>query len=81
MNINQGLLDAIGVSSPELADLIFAARSAGAYSAKITGAGGGGCMVALTQLPDVEKVASAITRAGGEAIITRITEHGVRVEH
>lgn len=81
MNINQGLLDAIGVSSPELADLIYAARSAGAYSAKITGAGGGGCMVALTQPSDVEKVASAITRAGGEAIITRITEHGVRVEH
>jgi glycine cleavage system regulatory protein len=38
-------------------------------------------MVALTQPSDVEKVASAITRAGGEAIITRITEHGVRVEH
>ncbi|WP_367343475.1 mevalonate kinase [Methanomethylovorans sp.] len=81
MNINQGLLDAISVSGPELADLIYAARSAGAYGAKITGAGGGGCMIALSQLPDMEKVASAITRAGGEAIVTRITEHGVRVEH
>lgn len=81
MNINQGLLDAIGVSSSELANLIYAARNSGAYSAKITGAGGGGCMVALTRPSDVEKIASAISQAGGEAIITKVTEHGVKVEH
>jgi len=81
MNINQGLLDAIGVSSPELADLIYAARSAGAYSAKITGAGGGGCMVALAHPSEMQLVASAITKAGGEAIITKVTEQGVRVEN
>ena len=81
MNINQGLLDAIGVSSPELADLIYAARSAGAYSAKITGAGGGGCMVALAHPSEMQLVASAITKAGGEAIITKVTDPGVRVEH
>ncbi|MBC7085976.1 MAG: mevalonate kinase [Methanomethylovorans sp.] len=81
MNINQGLLDAIGVSSSELSNLIYAARSAGAYSAKITGAGGGGCMIALTDSCDVEKVASGITQAGGEAIITKVTEHGVKVEY
>jgi len=81
MNINQGLLDAIGVSSSELANLIYTARNSGAYSAKITGAGGGGCMIALTRPSDVERVASAITQAGGEAIITKVTEHGVKVEH
>ena len=81
MNINQGLLDAIGVSSSELANLIYAARNNGAYSAKITGAGGGGCMVALTRPSDVGKIASAISQAGGEAIITKVTEHGVKVEN
>ena len=81
MNINQGLLDAIGVSSSELANLIYAARNNGAYSAKITGAGGGGCMVALTSPSDVVKIASAISKAGGEAIITKVTEHGVKVEN
>jgi len=81
MNINQGLLDAIGVSSSELANLIYAARNSGAYSAKITGAGGGGCMVALTSPSDVVKIASAISKAGGEAIITKVTEHGVKVEN
>lgn len=80
MNINQGLLDAIGVSSPELANLIYAARSTGAYSAKITGAGGGGCMVALTHPSEAKQIASAITQAGGEAIITKVTENGVKVE-
>ncbi|WP_370575227.1 mevalonate kinase [Methanomethylovorans sp.] len=80
MNINQGLLDAIGVSGPELSNLIYAARSTGAYSAKITGAGGGGCMVALTHPSESKQIASAITQAGGEAIITRVTENGVKVE-
>ena len=81
MDINQGLLDAIGVSSSELSSLIYAARSSGAYSAKITGAGGGGCMVALVHPSGIEKVASAITQAGGEAIITKVTEQGVKVEN
>ncbi|MCZ7373102.1 MAG: mevalonate kinase, partial [Candidatus Methanoperedens sp.] len=55
--------------------LVYAARNAGAYGAKITGAGGGGCMVALTDSP--EEVASAIEAAGGQAIITKFTSQGV----
>jgi len=75
MNVNHGLLDALGVSTPELSALVYAARNAGAYGAKLTGAGGGGCMVALTDSPHV--VAKAIEKAGGQAIITRFTEKGV----
>ncbi len=75
MNVNHGLLDALGVGTTELSSLVYAARNAGAFGAKITGAGGGGCMVALTDSP--EKVASAIEAAGGEAIITRFTSKGV----
>jgi len=78
MNIDHGMLDALGVGTVQLSNLVYAARSAGAYGAKITGAGGGGCMVALTDRP--EKVASAIEDAGGKAIITRATELGVEVE-
>jgi hydroxymethylglutaryl-CoA reductase len=47
MNINQGLLNAIGVSTPELEQMVAAARDAGAAGAKLTGAGGGGSIVAL----------------------------------
>ena len=47
MNINQGLLNALQVSTPELERLIDAARDAGAAGAKLTGGGGGGAMIAL----------------------------------
>ncbi len=75
MNVNHGLLDALGVCTMELSALVYAARNAGAYGAKLTGAGGGGCMVALTDSP--RKVADAIKRAGGQAIITSFTSKGV----
>jgi mevalonate kinase len=75
MNVNHGLLDALGVCTMELSALVYAARSAGAYGTKLTGAGGGGCMVALTDSP--RKVAKAIEKAGGQAIITEFTPLGV----
>ncbi len=78
MNVNHGLLDALGVGTAELSSLVYAARDAGAYGAKITGAGGGGCMVALTDSPG--EVAAAIERVGGQAIITALTPIGVRKE-
>jgi len=59
----------------ELSALVYAARSAGAYGAKLTGAGGGGCMVALTDSP--RQVADAIESAGGQGIITKFTPKGV----
>lgn len=78
MNVNHGLLDALGVCTVELSALVYAARNAGAYGAKLTGAGGGGCMVALSDSP--QEVAKAIERAGGQAIITRFTQLGVLLE-
>ncbi|MCE4612801.1 MAG: mevalonate kinase [Desulfurococcales archaeon] len=47
MNISQGLLNAIGVSSLEIEKLIAIARSSGALGAKLTGAGRGGSIVVL----------------------------------
>ncbi|WMW23380.1 mevalonate kinase [Methanolobus mangrovi] len=80
MNVNHGLLDSIGVGSTELSALVYAARHSGAISAKITGAGGGGCMVALAEDDNAISIAKAIEEAGGEAIITKNTEEGVRLE-
>jgi mevalonate kinase len=80
MNVNHGLLDAIGVGGAELSALVYAARNNGAIAAKITGAGGGGCMVALADGPSTVKIAKAISDAGAEAIITRNTHEGVRLE-
>ena len=80
MNINHELLCALGVSSEELENLVHAARKAGAWGAKLTGAGGGGCMIALVSPEKLKNVAEAIEKAGGEAFITRKVDTGVIIE-
>ncbi|MDK2892795.1 mevalonate kinase [Methanohalophilus sp.] len=80
MDINQGLLDSIGVNCSELSRLIYAARDAGAFGAKITGAGGGGCMVAIADTDKVDDVSLAISEAGGVPLVTKSTGQGVRIE-
>ncbi len=75
MNVNQGLLNALQVSSWELEELIEIARNNGALGAKLTGGGGGGAMVALC--PDnAEEVAEAMRRAGYKAMVTQIGTEG-----
>ena len=81
MNINHALLYGIGVSDEALEWLINAARKSGALGAKLTGAGGGGCMIALARNEKLEKVAEAIQRAGGRPFMARKTDEGVRIEH
>jgi mevalonate kinase len=73
MNENHQLLQEIGVSSKELELLVDLARKHGAFGAKLTGGGGGGCMVALTPTQTLqETVASAIEKAGYEVLRTKI---------
>jgi hydroxymethylglutaryl-CoA reductase len=71
MNINQGLLNALQVSSRELEELIEISRRNGAVGAKLTGSGGGGAMVAICP-EGAEKVASAMRSAGYKALVTEI---------
>ena len=76
MNENHRLLQEIEVSCKELDYLVDLARKQGAFGAKMTGGGGGGCMLALTPGKDLqEKVASAIENEGFEVLRTKI---GVR---
>src|SRR5699024_4141031 len=49
MNIDQGLLNALQVSSWEIEELVQVARRNGALGAKLTGGGGGGAMVAIAE--------------------------------
>jgi len=69
MNENQELLEAIGVSSPELEALIHSALQAGAWGAKLCGAGRGGNMVALVDARRTKAVAAALRRAGAKGVI------------
>jgi mevalonate kinase len=73
MNENHRILQEIGVSSRELDLLVDIARKQGAFGAKLTGGGGGGCMVALTGGKEVSgKVVGAFKGAGFEYLMTRI---------
>ncbi len=78
MNQNQILLEKLEVSSTPLRRLIRAALPF-SLGTKLSGAGGGGCMIALTRQP--ESTARAIQEAGGTSYITSISRDGVRLEH
>ncbi len=80
MNMNHALLEALGVGHPQLSRLVLAARAAGALGAKMTGAGGGGCMFALCSKSARTRVAGAIEACDARAIITSIDTQGVRKE-
>ncbi|MEM4601679.1 MAG: hypothetical protein QW808_02140 [Desulfurococcaceae archaeon] len=79
MNINHGLLSAIGVSNAKLEELVYAARQAGALGAKITGAGGGGMILALAWKEDAGKVAQALAKLSDRVLVTTISQEGVKV--
>lgn len=80
MNYNQEFLTKLGVSSQKLDDMIAAARRAGAFGAKLSGAGGGDCMIALVADETREKVAEAIIQAGGQVINVDNNVEGARIE-
>jgi hydroxymethylglutaryl-CoA reductase len=67
MNIAHGLLNALQVSTPLIEEMVDIARSSGAVGAKLTGAGGGGSIVALCPRKSVE-VSRALAAAGFEVI-------------
>jgi mevalonate kinase len=78
MDKNQEYLRKLGVSSSELETLIKAAKKADAYGAKLTGAGGGGCMIALTDHP--RDVITALKEKGATAFKVKTNQEGVKIE-
>jgi mevalonate kinase len=71
MNENQRHLEALEVSCPEIERMCAMAADAGAVGAKLTGGGGGGCVIALA--PGRESaVRDAWQRGGFHSFVTRI---------
>jgi len=77
MTRDHKLLAILGVSHPSLDKLVYASLPY-SFGAKLTGAGGGGSMIALTDRPD--KVAEAIKMKGGLPMIVRTGAAGVRLD-
>lgn len=71
MNRAQAALDELGVGHPAITELVSAARLAGAAGAKLTGAGCGGCVIALIDSLDrAELISHAMTSANAVATWT-----------
>lgn len=79
MDINHGLLAALGVSGQSLEAMVWAAREAGAVGAKLTGAGGAGCIVSLDPTPETTR-ALQYTPACVEVFRAELDTDGARVE-
>lgn len=80
MNKNQEYLKELGVSIEKLNDMISGALKAGAYGAKLSGAGGGDCMIVVAPSDKKAAVESGITNAGGKVLSVGTNAEGVRVE-
>jgi mevalonate kinase len=74
---NQKLLEDLGVSTFKLEKMVKAAIEAGAYGAKLSGAGGGDCMIALCKKGVRSKVEKAIERVGGKIMKVGLNAKGV----
>ena len=79
-NINQGLLECLGVSTPTLQKPILAARQTGSYGAKLSGAGGGDCLYAIVSEETRSTVEAAIENSGAQVLHLATNVEGVRLE-
>jgi mevalonate kinase len=80
MNENQTILQQIGVSHYKVEDLIHICSKAGAVGAKITGAGGGGSVIALAATKqDSIKIASCVKAASYQSFEVEIDYKGLAV--
>jgi D-glycero-alpha-D-manno-heptose-7-phosphate kinase len=68
-----------GVSTPAIDDLIARAAAAGAQAAKVCGAGGGGCLVAMAPPDRAPAVRAALAAGGARLLDFRIETDGLRV--
>ncbi len=80
MNFDQEYLRDLGVSSEKLEALISAAKEAGAWGAKLSGAGGGDCMIALVPEQKRQTVEQAIESVNGKVMHVHTHAQGVTVE-
>jgi mevalonate kinase len=72
MNRAHALLADLGVSTPDLDTLCAAARAAGAHGAKLTGAGGGGAIIAIAPRDRESAVLAAWKQAGVTGFVATV---------
>ncbi len=73
------LRDDLKITVPKVDVMIEAALQAGAYGAKIVGSGGGGCIVAISEVGNEKKISEAIKQAGGKDAYPVLVAKGTRL--
>ncbi|MEM3517878.1 MAG: mevalonate kinase [Nitrososphaerales archaeon] len=79
MNFFHIVLSRFGVSIKELDNIIEKALEAGCIGAKLTGAGGGGCIIALPKSGESSIVANRLKKEGIDTSIVKLPLEGVKV--
>lgn len=79
MNFFHVVLSKFGISIKELDHIVESALEAGCIGAKLTGAGGGGCTIALPKAGEAKVVAELLKRKGIDVSIIKLPIEGVRV--
>ncbi len=81
MNFNQGYLNALGVSTGRLEGLVAGALKYGAAGAKISGAGGGDCVIALAEPAAQTGITRFVQKNVGLSLVSAdIDAAGARIE-
>ncbi len=70
--------NAPGIATPLIDKLIEVAQQNGARAAKVCGAGGGGCVIALIEEGARQRVEDALRRQGGQPLKFRLAREGLR---
>jgi D-glycero-alpha-D-manno-heptose-7-phosphate kinase len=71
--------NAPGISTPAIEKLIAVATRNGAVAAKVCGAGGGGCVVFLTEPDNKERVSQTLRSYGGQVLPAAVAREGLTV--
>jgi len=80
MNENQFLLEQIGVSNRQISKIIDNSLNYGAIGSKLTGAGGGGCVLSLVNNENKESFLSNMRKCGYECFDIIIENKGTIIE-
>jgi mevalonate kinase len=78
LTLNHAALRTIGVSTPQLDSLVDRLLSLGSYGAKLTGAGGGGSVLAVMPEGKEKSIISEVKERGLEAFVSVIPVEGVK---
>ncbi len=72
--------NAPGITTPLIDKLIEVARQNGAQAAKVCGAGGGGCVLAMVEKGERQRVEDAIREHGGQPLALEVARHGLQFQ-